>query len=61
MIDVTDDWIIADSEDEDALRPLQIADHSGLLSGSPFSTRPEKILQRQKFFKFNVLYRLLTR
>ncbi|KAG1775270.1 hypothetical protein EV702DRAFT_454154 [Suillus placidus] len=45
MADVTDDWIVADSEDEDAVRPLQIADQSGLLSGNPFSTGPEKILQ----------------
>lgn len=45
MTEVTDDWIVADSEDEDASRPLQMADHSGLLSGSPFSTGPEKILQ----------------
>ncbi|KAG1801178.1 hypothetical protein EV424DRAFT_1647888 [Suillus variegatus] len=42
---LTDNWIVADSEDEDALRPLQIADQSGLLSGTPFSTGPEKILQ----------------
>ncbi|KAG1838829.1 hypothetical protein C8R48DRAFT_766153, partial [Suillus tomentosus] len=45
MADVTDDWIVADSEDEDALRPL---DQSGLLSGTPFSTGPEKILQSSK-------------
>ncbi|KAG2341797.1 hypothetical protein BDR05DRAFT_990736 [Suillus weaverae] len=45
MADVTDDWIVADSEDEDAVRPLQIADQSSLLSGNPFSTGPEKILQ----------------
>ncbi|KAG2740710.1 hypothetical protein P692DRAFT_20840768 [Suillus brevipes Sb2] len=45
MTEVTDDWIVADSEDEDASRPLQMADHSGLLSGNPFSTGPEKILQ----------------
>ncbi|KAG1861059.1 hypothetical protein C8R48DRAFT_242213 [Suillus tomentosus] len=45
MADVTDSWIVADSEDEDALRPLQIADHSGLLSGTPLSTGPENILQ----------------
>ncbi|KAG1798110.1 uncharacterized protein HD556DRAFT_1525698 [Suillus plorans] len=43
MADVADDWIVADSEDEDALRPLQIADQSGLLSGAPFSTGPENI------------------
>jgi hypothetical protein len=60
MTEVTDDWIVADSEDEDASRPLQMADHSGLLSGSPFSTGPEKILQRQEFFKLNVLYCMLT-
>ncbi|KAG1798117.1 uncharacterized protein HD556DRAFT_1525706 [Suillus plorans] len=45
MADVTDDWIVADSEFEDASRPLQIADRSGLLSGTPFSTGPEKMLQ----------------
>ncbi|KAG1734652.1 hypothetical protein EDD22DRAFT_925405 [Suillus occidentalis] len=45
MTEVTDDWIVADSEDEDASRPLQMADHSGFLSGSPFSTGTEKILQ----------------
>ncbi|KAG2034938.1 hypothetical protein BDR03DRAFT_1093453 [Suillus americanus] len=43
MTDVTDDWIVADSEDEDSFRPLEIADQSGLLSGKPFSTGPAKI------------------
>jgi hypothetical protein len=47
MADVAHDWIVADSEDEDASRPLQIADQSGLLSGNTFSTGPEKILQCQ--------------
>ncbi|KAG1905119.1 uncharacterized protein F5891DRAFT_1010991 [Suillus fuscotomentosus] len=42
MADVTDDWIVADRQDEDALRPL---DQSGLLSETPFSIGPEKILQ----------------
>ncbi|KAG1808429.1 uncharacterized protein BJ212DRAFT_655786 [Suillus subaureus] len=45
MTDAADDWVVADSEDEDSLRPLQIADQSGLLSGNPFSTDPERILQ----------------
>ncbi|KAG1861056.1 hypothetical protein C8R48DRAFT_834375 [Suillus tomentosus] len=36
MTDVTDDWIVADNEDEDDLRPLQIADQSSPLSGTPF-------------------------
>ncbi|KAG2046187.1 hypothetical protein BDR06DRAFT_1014930 [Suillus hirtellus] len=45
MADVADNWIVADSEDEDALRSLQIADQSNLLSGTPFSTGPENILQ----------------
>ncbi|KAG2047090.1 hypothetical protein BDR06DRAFT_964396 [Suillus hirtellus] len=47
MVNVTDaDRIIVDSEDEDALRSLQIADRSGL---TPFYTGPEKILQCQAF------------
>ncbi|KAG0698506.1 hypothetical protein DFH29DRAFT_1002745 [Suillus ampliporus] len=37
MSDGTNDWIVADSEDEDGLQPLQVADQSGLLSGNPFS------------------------
>ncbi|KAG2070115.1 hypothetical protein BDR04DRAFT_1142961 [Suillus decipiens] len=45
MADVTDDWIVADSEDEDALQPLQISDQSNLLSENSFSVGPEKILQ----------------
>ncbi|KAG1832338.1 hypothetical protein DFJ58DRAFT_736364, partial [Suillus subalutaceus] len=60
MADVSDDWIVADSEDEDSLRPLEIADQSGLLSGNSFSTGPEKILQRQEFFKLHILYLMLT-
>lgn len=60
MTEVTDDWIVADSEDEDTSRPVEIADQSGPLSGNPFSTGPEKILQRQEIFKLYVLYRMLT-
>jgi hypothetical protein len=59
--DVTDDWFVVDSEDEDASRPVEIADQSGLLSGNPFSTGSEKILQRQEIFKLYVLYRMLTK
>ncbi|KAG1755338.1 hypothetical protein EDB19DRAFT_398553 [Suillus lakei] len=43
MTDGTEDWIVADSEDEEGLGPLQIADQSGLLSGNSFSTGPAKI------------------
>ncbi|KAG2123475.1 hypothetical protein DEU56DRAFT_863996 [Suillus clintonianus] len=43
MTEGTEDWIVADSEDEDGFQPLQIADQSNLLSGNPFSTGPEKI------------------
>ncbi|KAG1810769.1 hypothetical protein EV424DRAFT_1646452 [Suillus variegatus] len=50
MNDVTDDWIVADSEDEDALRPLQIADQSGSpLSGTPFLQAQKTYYSRQQF------------
>ncbi|KAG2136097.1 uncharacterized protein EDB93DRAFT_1254083 [Suillus bovinus] len=60
MSDIMNDWIVADSEDEDASRPLQIVDKNGLLNGTSVSTGPDKILQRQEFFKLCVLYRMLT-
>lgn len=55
--------IATDREDEDALRTLQIASNqSGLLrlERNPVSTDPEKIPQRQEFFKLNGLYRRLA-
>lgn len=45
MEDDTNDWVVADSEDEGGFQPL--ADQSGLLSGSPFSSGPERISERQ--------------
>ncbi|KAG1744008.1 uncharacterized protein EDB91DRAFT_207133 [Suillus paluster] len=39
MSEGTNDWIVADSEDEDGFQPLVVADQSVLLSGSPVSTK----------------------
>ncbi|KAG1905041.1 uncharacterized protein F5891DRAFT_1170585 [Suillus fuscotomentosus] len=49
MTDVTDDWIVADNEDEDDLRPLQIADQSSPLSGTPFLQARKTYYSRQQF------------
>lgn len=53
--DVTDDWFVANSEDEDALRPVEIADQSGLLP-----RRPEtRFLQARKGY-YSVTHSFIT-
>lgn len=42
----TDDWVVADSEDEEGFRPLP-SNQSGLLSGNPYSTDIASISERQ--------------
>ena len=45
MEDGANDWVVADSEDEEGFQPL--VDQSGLLSGHPFSTGIQSIAERQ--------------
>jgi hypothetical protein len=45
MEDGANDWVVADSEDEEGFQPL--VDQSGLLSGHPFSTGTPSIADRQ--------------